>query len=136
MSKWFAVGSLALAIALCVSLGGRHASASAAAPSGGAALFAANCSSCHGATGQGMTGAVPPLAKNAVVVGSAARVIHIVKTGLDGNVMVNGVAYDGRMPAWTGVLSPTQMASVITFIRSSWGNKAGVVTVAQVNATK
>jgi mono/diheme cytochrome c family protein len=38
------------------------------------------------------------------------------------------------MPAWKGQLSNAEIAAVITYIRSSWGNKASAVTEAQVAA--
>ena len=40
------------------------------------------------------------------------------------------------MPAWQGTLSNADIAAVITYIRSSWGNKAAAVTEAQVAAVK
>ena len=117
-------------------ISGNGAAATTSAPARGAALFTSNCSTCHGADGKGIAGAVPPLAGNAVVVGDPAHVIHIVKNGLEGRVVVLGTPYDGRMPAWKSVLSPTQIATVITYIRSTWGNRASAVSLGQVNATK
>jgi mono/diheme cytochrome c family protein len=38
------------------------------------------------------------------------------------------------MPAWKGNLSNDDIAAVITYIRSSWGNKGSAVTAAQVGA--
>jgi len=40
------------------------------------------------------------------------------------------------MPAWKSSLKPSEVAAVITYIRSSWGNKASAVTEAQVKAAK
>lgn len=107
--------------------------ASAAA---GMKVFTTNCSSCHQANGKGQPGVFPPLAGNAVVTGSADKVITIVKNGLSGKITVNGSTYNGQMPAWKGTLSDSDIASVVTYIRSSWGNKASAVTPAQVTATK
>jgi mono/diheme cytochrome c family protein len=115
------------------SAGGSATSASATA---GATVFTANCSGCHGATGQGQPGVFPPLAGNPVVVGDAGKVIHILNNGLNGAIQVNGATYNGQMPAWKGNLTPAQIADVITYIRSAWGNKAGPVTEAQVAAAK
>ena len=103
-----------------------------AAKGGGAAVFAANCSGCHGANGQGTPGAFPPLAKNPHVTGDARVIIHTVLYGLQGKVDVNGATYNGQMPAWKGQLSNAQVAQVLTYIRSSWGNSAGAVTEADV----
>jgi mono/diheme cytochrome c family protein len=102
----------------------------------GAGVFTKNCSSCHQANGKGQPGVFPPLAGNAVVTGPAAAVIHIVKNGLSGKITVNGTTYNGQMPAWKGTLSDGDIASVITYIRSSWGNHASAVTTSQVTSTK
>ena len=102
--------------------------------SNGPAVFNTNCASCHQSDGKGGP-AAPALAGNAVVTGDAAKVIHIVKNGLTGTVQVNGKTYNGTMPAWKGVISNDDIAAVITYIRSSWGNKASAVTAAQVTST-
>ena len=107
--------------------------ASAAA---GEKVYTTNCSSCHQANGKGQPGVFPPLAGNAVVTGPAGTVIHIVKAGLNGKIVVAGTTYNGQMPAWKGTLSDSDIASVVTYIRSSWGNKASAVTTAQVTSTK
>jgi ubiquinol-cytochrome c reductase cytochrome b subunit len=112
----------------------------AAAPAGGSAagasVYTANCSGCHGAAGAGTPGAFPPLANNPVVNGPAAKVIAIVNNGLNGAITVGGATYNGVMPPWKGNLTPAQIADVITYIRSSWGNTGGAVTTADVSAAK
>jgi mono/diheme cytochrome c family protein len=142
-----AAGSLALAACS----GGGHAASSASrsaavastamaatatSASDGAKVFDTNCSSCHGSNGAGSPGAFPPLAGNPVVVGDPMRVIHIVKDGLIGKIVIAGQTYNGEMPKWGSVLSAGDIASAITYIRSAWGNKASPVTVAQVTAQK
>jgi ubiquinol-cytochrome c reductase cytochrome b subunit len=111
------------------------------APSGvspnGAKVFSANCSSCHGAQGQGQPGAFPPLAGNPVVTGDPNKVIGIVLGGLHGQISVAGMSYNGMMPAWKGQLSNKDIADAITFIRGGLGtNKASAVTEAQVAGYK
>jgi len=109
--------------------------ANGAAASDGATVYQTNCSSCHQASGQGLPGTFPPLAGNPVVVGAAARVIHIVKDGFTGQTSVKGVMYNGQMPAWGQTLSNGDIAAVITYVRSAWGNSASAVTPSQVAAT-
>jgi ubiquinol-cytochrome c reductase cytochrome b subunit len=119
--------------------GGSSSSGTAAAPgsANGAKVFQTNCTSCHGATGQGQPGAFPPLANNPVVTGDANKVIGIVLGGLHGSITVAGQTYNGQMPPWKGTLSNGDVADVITYIRSSLGNnKASPVTQAQVKAYK
>ena len=105
-----------------------------AAAADGAKVFETNCSSCHQANGQGIAGTFPPLAGNPVVTGDATTVIHIVKYGLNGKIMVAGGNYNGMMPAWGQQLSNADIASVLTYVRSSWGNKASAVTESAVAA--
>jgi len=86
--------------------------------------------------GQGIPGAFPPLAGNPLVTGNPVAAIAIVKNGLDGRIVVNGQAYSGIMPRWNGLLTDEQIAAVITYIRSSWKNRAPGVSAAQVSALK
>lgn len=110
------------------------APANGAAASDGAKVYSTNCSSCHQASGQGVEGTFPPLAGNPVVTGDPKKVIGIVKNGLNGKIEVKGHSYNGMMPAWGQQLSDGDIAAVITYVRSSWGNKAGAVTADQVKA--
>ncbi|HYL26363.1 MAG TPA: cytochrome c [Candidatus Nitrosotalea sp.] len=107
-----------------------------ASASDGAAIYLANCSSCHQPNGEGVAGAFPPLAQNPAVTGPPVAVITIVKEGLTGRLVVNGQAYSGIMPAWKGVLSDEEIASAINYIRSSWKNQAPGVSAADVAAVK
>jgi ubiquinol-cytochrome c reductase cytochrome b subunit len=113
--------------------GGAAGAGNAAA---GATVYTANCAGCHGATGMGQPGIFPPLAGNAVVTGPADKVVSILNNGLNGHINVEGKDYNGQMPAWKGNLTPAQIADVITYIRSAWGNKAGPVSTAEVSAAK
>lgn len=109
-------------------------SSSGASP--GATTYTANCASCHQPGGKGLAGSFPPLAGNPVVSGDPQKVIHIVKYGLSGKIMVGPDAYNGMMPPWGTQLSDDQIADVITYIRSSWGNGASPVSAAEVAAVK
>ncbi|HZZ00160.1 MAG TPA: cytochrome c [Candidatus Baltobacteraceae bacterium] len=105
----------------------------AGAPAGnGAKVYQTNCSSCHQVNGEGTPGAFPPLVNNPVVTGEPAKLIHIVKYGLSGAITVDGKAFNGMMPAWGTQLSNADIAATLTYVRTSWGNKASAVTAAQV----
>lgn len=110
------------------------AAGAAVSAAAGLKVYTTNCSSCHQANGKGQPSVFPPLAGNPVVTGPASKVIAIVKNGLSGKVTVAGATYNGQMPAWKGTLSDSDIASVITYIRSAWGNRAGAVTAADVTA--
>lgn len=85
-----------------------------AAPDG-KALFAANCSACHQAQGEGIEGAFPALAKNKFVVGDPKVVASTVLNGR------------GGMPAFRDSLQDDQLSAILSFVRSSWGNKAPAI---------
>ena len=76
----------------------------------------------------------PPLANNPVVNGDLKLVNHILDYGLAGPIEVGGAKYNGQMPAWKGNLSDQQIADVVTYVRSAFGNKAGPDTAAAVGA--
>ena len=78
----------------------------------------------------------PSLVANPYVSGDAKRVIHTVKYGLTGKIVVKGKTYNGNMPAWEGTLSDTDIANVISYVRTGLKNKGSAVTVAQVRAVK
>jgi mono/diheme cytochrome c family protein len=117
--------------------GSMQASAAAqnvASAADGEKIYNQNCSSCHQPNGQGVKGTFPPLAGNPTVTGYDVHLIHIVKYGLNGKTTVDGVTYNGTMPAWVQSLSNADIAAVLTYIRSSWGNKARPINAARVAA--
>jgi mono/diheme cytochrome c family protein len=128
----------ALAFAAVTSHAPQLGSVAMAAGESGAEIFSANCSGCHGSSGQGAPNVAPPLAKNSYVVAKDPKAVcHTVLAGLHGSIKVNGKPWgDGTMPAWKGSLTNAQIAAVITYIRSSWGNKASAVTEKQIASVK
>lgn len=97
----------------------------AAAPEpDGRALFARNCAACHQADGRGIPGAFPALAGSAVVTGALAEVAEVLLKGR------------GGMPDFSGSLDDTEIARVLTYTRSSWGNAAAPVTDAEIAARR
>ena len=102
------------------------------APASGASVFANLCAACHQATGLGLPGAFPPLAGSDYVLGEEMRVVRIVLRGLTGPVTVKGQTFNGAMPAWADQLSDAEIAAVLTYVRSSWGNGAEAITVEKV----
>ena len=91
----------------------------------GKALFSANCITCHQATGLGLPGQYPPLAGSEYVLGDASNhLIAIVLKGLQGPVTVKGQSFNNAMQPWEGQYTDAQLAAILTYIRSDWGNNA------------
>lgn len=103
----------------------------------GGQLFALYCSACHGADGAGATGgAFPPLAESPWVGGDPDRAVKIVLHGLHGPVNVAGKTYNLEMPPQGTMLADDQIAAILTYVRSSWGNQAGPVTADLVKSIR
>ena len=102
----------------------------------GKRLFTANCAQCHQATGLGQAGVYPPLAQSEWVIGSKSRLISILHKGIAGAIHVKGAVYNNNMPAWgTGApieLKDGQIAAILTYIRSDWGNSASPIAEEEV----
>ncbi len=98
----------------------------------GASVYGSNCASCHQPTGLGLPGVFPPIAGDPVVTADdPTEHIHIVLTGLQGKE-IGGVAYVSPMPAFGDLLSDEQIAAVINYQRTSFGNDAPLVTPEEV----
>lgn len=94
----------------------------------GAAIFSAQCSACHQANGLGIPGAFPPLAGSEWMLADAAVPVAIVHDGLQGEIEVAGNQFQGVMPRFGGQLSDAELAAVLSYARSQWGNDASVIS--------
>ncbi|MFN4231615.1 c-type cytochrome [Thermus sp.] len=88
----------------------------------GKALYGQHCAACHGAEGQGVPGAIPPLAGNPKVQ-DEAYVAKVVREGLSGPLEVNGVAYSGVMPPLPQV-SEAEARAIAQYLKGLAGAQA------------
>ncbi|MGZ3649559.1 MAG: copper-containing nitrite reductase [Bdellovibrionota bacterium] len=106
-------------------------------PLDGKDIFEKNCAMCHQAQGQGLEGVFPPLAKSDFLKRITDRTnrqewLHLILTGKQGKITVNGKEYNGSMtPAGAG-LSDEELATLMTFVANSWGNKARPFTPEEI----
>lgn len=100
----------------------------------GSRVFANNCQACHQANGEGVPDAFPPLAKSDYLNGNKIRAIKTVTGGLQQKLTVNGKDFNGVMPAWT--LPDEEIADVLTYVYSQWGNSGLEVTPIEVKANR
>ncbi len=107
-----------------------------AASDRGASVYRQICASCHQPTGKGIPGVYPPLAGSQLLQGDPTIPIRIVLHGFHGRIERQGKVYNGVMAAWGSVLSDADIAAVLTYARSSWGNAAPAVTEEQVRAVR
>ncbi|MGH8445018.1 MAG: c-type cytochrome, partial [Solimonas sp.] len=89
----------------------------------GQAVYTANCSACHQASGAGLPPNFPSLHGDKVTNGPPeAHIVQILKG-------------KNLMPPFTQ-LSDEEIAAVATFQRQSWGNKGSVIQPSQVAALR
>ena len=122
--SWVAAGVIFAAAPLGVTL-------RAQAPDG-AKIYAAACTACHQASGLGIPGQFPPLAGSEWVTGSEERLIRIILHGITGEIEVEGETFTGVMPTWGPTFTDDELAAVATYVRRSWGNKAGPISTSTV----
>ncbi|HEX4942907.1 MAG TPA: cytochrome c oxidase subunit II [Usitatibacteraceae bacterium] len=92
----------------------------------GEKVFAANCVACHQVTGKGLPPAFPPLDGSKVVNGPKAAQLSLVLNGKQGTAMASFAR-----------LSDSELASVITYTRNSWGNRTGeAIQPSEVSAAR
>ncbi|WP_430304127.1 PQQ-dependent sugar dehydrogenase [Splendidivirga corallicola] len=93
------------------------------------------CSTCHQSDGEGASGRFPPLIGTDWVTGDKERLIKIVLEGMEGSIEVNGESYSGVMPQHS-FLSDEEIAEVLTYIRTNFGNEATAVTEQEVTKVR
>lgn len=94
----------------------------------GRTLYRDRCAQCHADDGNGVPGAVAALAGNrAVTSPSPTNVIRIV---LDGGFApaTPGHPRPYGMPPFSHVLTDDDVAAVVTYIRTAWGNRASGIS--------
>jgi len=94
-------------------------------------VFSHTCVTCHQPSGRGLPGAFPPLAGSDFLMADKDRAIGVVLGGLGGPITVNDKPYAASMPSHA-CLSDDDVASVLTYVRNSWGNKSDPVTCNEV----
>jgi mono/diheme cytochrome c family protein len=99
----------------------------------GRTVYDKNCASCHGAQGEGKPPHWPPLANNqSIEMESAVNPIRMVLNGgyppgTKGNPRPYG------MPPFASVLSDNEVAAVVSYIRTAWGNRGTPVSARDAN---
>jgi mono/diheme cytochrome c family protein len=83
------------------------------------------CKTCHMENGKGQEGVFPPLVGQEEHMGDCVKHAAIVIYGLNGEMVVDGVTYNGAMTPQGNMLSDMEIAAVISYERMSWGNDYG-----------
>jgi len=99
-------------------------------------LYKKNCADCHGKHGEGNEPAAPPLAGNrAVTMASPVDSIRMILFG----GYAPGTASNPRpfgMPPYSLTLSDEEIAEILDYVRTSWGNSARPVLGEEVSTNR
>jgi mono/diheme cytochrome c family protein len=100
----------------------------------GANLYEEHCENCHMADGTGLEALYPPLAKADMLKNVGVGAACIIKNGLQGKIMVNGVEFETGMAPITG-LSSVEITNILNYIHNAWGNEHEFIPLSQVQRT-
>jgi mono/diheme cytochrome c family protein len=98
----------------------------------GEKLYGQHCVTCHGEKGEGK-GPYPALAGNRAL--TLAEPVNAIRVVLNGGFApgTQGNPRPYGMPPFGHVLDDTQVATLVSYLRASWGNAARPVSSAEVN---
>jgi mono/diheme cytochrome c family protein len=92
----------------------------------GKTVYVKYCLSCHQQDGSGVPAMNPSLRRNHFVTGKGSKVIQVVLHGLNG-VEIDDNDYSNTMPSFENVLKDQQIADVLNYVRSNFGNRSKVL---------
>ncbi|MEM9991173.1 MAG: cytochrome c [Bacteroidota bacterium] len=119
----FSLVLLSLCLNNCQSKGYEH----------GEVLYRNFCSNCHMDDGTGLIGVIPPLAGADYLAKHQDQLACIIRHGLEGEIVVNGKTYKEPMPG-IKKLPEAEIANIINYINTAWGNDLPYMTYTQVQA--
>jgi len=102
----------------------------------GKQLYTQYCLTCHQEDGAGVPNLNPPLIKTSWVLGDKKKLINwVLKGSGDQKVPIDGNYYNNNMPSQAS-LKDEEIAQILTYVRSHFGNKASAVSAAEVKAVR
>ncbi|MFD2515096.1 c-type cytochrome [Pontibacter locisalis] len=87
----------------------------------GKRLYEANCQSCHMEDGSGLRGVIPPIAGADYLQKHREELPCLIRHGLEGSIVVNGVEYNQPMPGAMS-LREDEITNLLNYIQTNFGN--------------
>jgi len=103
--------------------------------SDGKLIYEDFCIQCHLFNGEGIEKIYPPLNNSDYLLKNLDKSIYSIKYGLTGEIIVNGIKYNGVMASQG--LEDDEIADVMNYITNSWDNNLNVqITTKRVSELK
>lgn len=93
-------------------------------------IYTTSCATCHQNDGKGTPNMIPPLSNTTYISGDKTKLINVVLKGMS-KQKIDGQDYSNVMPPFSQ-LSDEDVANVLTYVRSNFGNNASAITVDEV----
>ncbi len=97
----------------------------------GKMLYEQFCANCHQNNGEGLGRLIPPLNQADYMLNDVGNTVKIIKYGLKGEIVVNGITYNQAMPG-NPQLTDLEIAQLVTYLYNIWGSNRGVIDANQV----
>ncbi|MCX2739786.1 c-type cytochrome [Pontibacter anaerobius] len=97
----------------------------------GKRLYEQHCQSCHMEDGSGLKGLIPPLAQADYLQTHRDELPCIIRHGMDGSVVVNGVEYNKEMPGVEN-LREDHITNLLNYIQTNFDNNNERYTMQEV----
>ncbi len=97
----------------------------------GKRLYEQHCQSCHMEDGSGLKGLIPPLAQADYLQAHRNDLPCIIRHGMDGSIVVNGVEYNKAMPGVES-MRQDQVTNLLNYIQTNFGNNNPRYTMPEV----
>lgn len=101
----------------------------------GEKIYNLYCSTCHQKDGKGDGNRFPPITESKMVMGRSKSLIELILKGMEGPVTIQGLAYNGVMPAHD-YLSNTEISALLTYIRKNFGNDTPSISALEVGKVR
>jgi len=97
----------------------------------GKLLYGRHCASCHLENGQGLRGIIPPLANADFLDQNRENLACLIRNGMNGPVVVNGITYNQPMPG-NRALTETDITNIINYLHTEFRSPKEKVSFGEI----
>jgi mono/diheme cytochrome c family protein len=98
----------------------------------GGMYYAQYCANCHLENGEGLRGVIPTLVNADYLTINRNMLPCIIRKGLKDSIVVNGQRYGVQEMAGIPKLTDFEIANILNYINTSWGNNLPIWTIDEV----